>query len=169
MISLKGSKNLIVDLERHDWDPRDDQRVRVRRDNSQGSFHGEVDGKSGGLRSRAIVVIVLCVQWLEDQRRHHKWRQRVRGSGTRHCAEKVVGTLVTATTCRVPARETMTLAMLMNTKGLVEIIVLNIGSALVSSLAGQVGIYGYMAYSTNKFGLRGLVEAFRVLKSVGCV
>ncbi|KAL2323355.1 hypothetical protein Fmac_027734 [Flemingia macrophylla] len=43
------------------------------------------------------------------------------------CAGKVVGTLVTAAACRVPAREAVTLAVLMNTKGLVEIIVLNIG------------------------------------------
>ncbi|XP_040985750.1 3-dehydrosphinganine reductase TSC10A-like [Juglans microcarpa x Juglans regia] len=33
--------------------------------------------------------------------------------------------------------------------------------ALVSSQAGQVGIYGYTAYSASKFGLRGLAEALQ--------
>ncbi|KAG2403620.1 3-dehydrosphinganine reductase [Vigna angularis] len=33
--------------------------------------------------------------------------------------------------------------------------------ALVSSQAGQAGIYGYVAYSASKFGLRGLAEALQ--------
>ncbi|RHN72467.1 putative 3-dehydrosphinganine reductase [Medicago truncatula] len=33
--------------------------------------------------------------------------------------------------------------------------------AFVSSQAGQVGIYGYVAYSASKFGLRGLAEALQ--------
>ncbi|XP_022750486.1 LOW QUALITY PROTEIN: 3-dehydrosphinganine reductase TSC10A-like [Durio zibethinus] len=33
--------------------------------------------------------------------------------------------------------------------------------ALISSQAGQVGIYGYTAYSASKFGLRGLAEALQ--------
>ncbi|KAK9933412.1 hypothetical protein M0R45_020610 [Rubus argutus] len=33
--------------------------------------------------------------------------------------------------------------------------------ALLSSQAGQVGIYGYTAYSASKFGLRGMVEALQ--------
>uniref|UniRef100_A0A2P2JX18 3-dehydrosphinganine reductase n=1 Tax=Rhizophora mucronata TaxID=61149 RepID=A0A2P2JX18_RHIMU len=33
--------------------------------------------------------------------------------------------------------------------------------ALVSSQAGQVGVYGYTAYSASKFGLRGLGEALQ--------
>ncbi|XP_068663446.1 3-dehydrosphinganine reductase TSC10A-like [Aristolochia californica] len=33
--------------------------------------------------------------------------------------------------------------------------------ALMSSQAGQVGIYGYAAYSASKFGLRGLAEALQ--------
>ncbi|KAL0414602.1 UNVERIFIED_CONTAM: 3-dehydrosphinganine reductase TSC10B [Sesamum radiatum] len=33
--------------------------------------------------------------------------------------------------------------------------------ALMSSQAGQVGIYGYAAYSASKFGLRGLGEALQ--------
>ncbi|GMI86857.1 TSC10A [Hibiscus trionum] len=32
---------------------------------------------------------------------------------------------------------------------------------LISSQAGQVGIYGYTAYSASKFGLRGLAEALQ--------
>ncbi|RWW08020.1 hypothetical protein BHE74_00010104 [Ensete ventricosum] len=33
--------------------------------------------------------------------------------------------------------------------------------AIMSSQAGQVGIYGYTAYSASKFGLRGLAEALQ--------
>ncbi|KAJ4825753.1 3-dehydrosphinganine reductase tsc10a [Turnera subulata] len=33
--------------------------------------------------------------------------------------------------------------------------------ALLSSQAGQVGVYGYTAYSASKFGLRGLAEALQ--------
>ncbi|KAL5701763.1 3-dehydrosphinganine reductase [Ranunculus cassubicifolius] len=33
--------------------------------------------------------------------------------------------------------------------------------ALMSSQAGQVGIYGYTAYSASKFGLRGMAEALQ--------
>ncbi|XP_047336372.1 cation/H(+) antiporter 20 [Impatiens glandulifera] len=43
------------------------------------------------------------------------------------CAGKVIGTFVVAMMCRIPARESITLGVLMNTKGLVELIVLNIG------------------------------------------
>lgn len=43
------------------------------------------------------------------------------------CAGKIGGTFLTAVACKIPMREAMTLAVLMNTKGLVELIVLNIG------------------------------------------
>ncbi|KAG7560751.1 Cation/H+ exchanger [Arabidopsis thaliana x Arabidopsis arenosa] len=43
------------------------------------------------------------------------------------CAGKIVGTFVVAVMVKVPAREALTLGFLMNTKGLVELIVLNIG------------------------------------------
>lgn len=43
------------------------------------------------------------------------------------CAGKIAGTFVVAVACRMPAREAITLGVLMNTKGLVELIVLNIG------------------------------------------
>ncbi|XP_011624157.1 cation/H(+) antiporter 20 isoform X1 [Amborella trichopoda] len=43
------------------------------------------------------------------------------------CAGKVAGTFVAAVIHRVPAQEALTLGFLMNTKGLVELIVLNIG------------------------------------------
>ncbi|KAL5097328.1 hypothetical protein RYX36_001655 [Vicia faba] len=39
--------------------------------------------------------------------------------------------------------------------------VLPVSIAMVSSQAGQVGIYGYVAYSASKFGLRGLAEALQ--------
>ncbi|CAK8543738.1 unnamed protein product [Lathyrus sativus] len=43
------------------------------------------------------------------------------------CAGKILGTFVVAMMCRIPVRESITLGVLMNTKGLVELIVLNIG------------------------------------------
>lgn len=46
---------------------------------------------------------------------------------TTACAGKIFGTFFAALLCKVPAREAMVLGVLMNTKGLVELIVLNIG------------------------------------------
>ncbi|XVE61853.1 hypothetical protein DITRI_Ditri06bG0072300 [Diplodiscus trichospermus] len=43
------------------------------------------------------------------------------------CAGKILGTFAAAMLCMVPVRESLTLGLLMNTKGLVELIVLNIG------------------------------------------
>lgn len=43
------------------------------------------------------------------------------------CFGKIVGTLSVSLLCKVPFREALTLGFLMNTKGLVELIVLNIG------------------------------------------
>lgn len=43
------------------------------------------------------------------------------------CFGKIVGTVVVSLFCKVPFREALTLGFLMNTKGLVELIVLNIG------------------------------------------
>ncbi|KAJ0039646.1 hypothetical protein Pint_27366 [Pistacia integerrima] len=43
------------------------------------------------------------------------------------CAGKIIGTLFVATIYQMPAREGVTLGLLMNTKGLVEMIVLNVG------------------------------------------
>ncbi|ESQ52396.1 hypothetical protein EUTSA_v10016301mg [Eutrema salsugineum] len=43
------------------------------------------------------------------------------------CAGKIIGTFVMAMMCAIPARESLTLGLLMNTKGLVELVVLNIG------------------------------------------
>ncbi|KAK6126149.1 hypothetical protein DH2020_040127 [Rehmannia glutinosa] len=43
------------------------------------------------------------------------------------CAGKILGTFVVALMCTIPVRESLALGVLMNTKGLVELIVLNIG------------------------------------------
>lgn len=43
------------------------------------------------------------------------------------CFGKIVGTVVVTLSCKVPLREAVALGFLMNTKGLVELIVLNIG------------------------------------------
>ncbi|XP_021668633.2 cation/H(+) antiporter 18 [Hevea brasiliensis] len=43
------------------------------------------------------------------------------------CFGKIVGTVVVSLLCKIPIREAITLGFLMNTKGLVELIVLNIG------------------------------------------
>ncbi|WCJ28281.1 Cation/H(+) antiporter 20 [Euphorbia peplus] len=46
---------------------------------------------------------------------------------TTACAGKIIGTFAVAMMFMIPARESLTLGVLMNTKGLVELIVLNIG------------------------------------------
>ncbi|KAF4374213.1 hypothetical protein F8388_022979 [Cannabis sativa] len=43
------------------------------------------------------------------------------------CAGKILGTFVVGMLCKIPARDSLALGVLMNTKGLVELIVLNIG------------------------------------------
>ncbi|KAH0646051.1 hypothetical protein KY284_033935 [Solanum tuberosum] len=43
------------------------------------------------------------------------------------CFGKIVGTIVVSLLCKMPVQEALTLGFLMNTKGLVELIVLNIG------------------------------------------
>ncbi|KAL8543523.1 hypothetical protein ACS0TY_004172 [Phlomoides rotata] len=43
------------------------------------------------------------------------------------CFGKIVGTVLVSLCCKIPVREALTLGFLMNTKGLVELIVLNIG------------------------------------------
>ncbi|KAA8518877.1 hypothetical protein F0562_016349 [Nyssa sinensis] len=43
------------------------------------------------------------------------------------CAGKILGTFVVAMLCMIPVRESLAFGVLMNTKGLVELIVLNIG------------------------------------------
>lgn len=43
------------------------------------------------------------------------------------CAGKILGTFAAALLCTIPMRESLALGVLMNTKGLVELIVLNIG------------------------------------------
>ncbi|GMJ03084.1 cation/H+ exchanger 20 [Hibiscus trionum] len=43
------------------------------------------------------------------------------------CAGKILGTFLTAVLCKIPVRESLALGFLMNSKGLVELIVLNIG------------------------------------------
>ena len=46
---------------------------------------------------------------------------------TAACSGKILGTFVVAVMCMMSVRESITLGLLMNTKGLVELIVLNIG------------------------------------------
>lgn len=46
---------------------------------------------------------------------------------TTACSGKIIGTVVVSRFCKIPFREAVTLGFLMNTKGLVELIVLNIG------------------------------------------
>ena len=46
---------------------------------------------------------------------------------TNACLGKIAGTVIVSLIVRIPVREALTLGFLMNTKGLVELIVLNIG------------------------------------------
>ncbi|KAG6688445.1 hypothetical protein I3842_11G125400 [Carya illinoinensis] len=58
-----------------------------------------------GLQSWGLLVLVICTA----------------------CIGKIVGTVAVSLLCRVPVQEALALGFLMNTKGLVELIVLNIG------------------------------------------
>lgn len=61
------------------------------------------------------------------------------------CFGKIVGTVVVAVACKVPFREALALGFLMNTKGLVELIVLNIGKdRKVSSFSSQFLLNPFM-------------------------
>ncbi|KAL2557892.1 Cation/H(+) antiporter 20-like [Forsythia ovata] len=53
------------------------------------------------------------------------------------CAGKIIGTFTVAIMCMIPARESITLGVLMNTKGLVELIVLNIGKEKKATPPGK--------------------------------
>lgn len=55
------------------------------------------------------------------------------------CFGKIVGTILVAIMCKVPVQEATTIGFLMNTKGLVELIVLNIGK--------DRGVCMYCAYT----------------------
>ena len=54
------------------------------------------------------------------------------------CAGKILGTFLVAMLCMIPVRDSLALGVLMNTKGLVELIVLNIGK---EKKVSQVYIY----------------------------
>ncbi|XAR70224.1 hypothetical protein NMG60_11027011 [Bertholletia excelsa] len=58
-----------------------------------------------GLQSWGLLALVICMA----------------------CFGKIVGTIVVSLLCKVPFQESLALGFLMNTKGLVELIVLNIG------------------------------------------
>lgn len=58
-----------------------------------------------GAQSWGLLVLVICTA----------------------CFGKIVGTVLVSLACKIPFREALTLGFLMNTKGLVELIVLNIG------------------------------------------
>ncbi|XP_059645141.1 cation/H(+) antiporter 18-like [Cornus florida] len=58
-----------------------------------------------GLQSWGLLVLVICTA----------------------CTGKIIGTIAVSLWCKVPFREAVALGFLMNTKGLVELIVLNIG------------------------------------------
>ncbi|EPS63339.1 sodium/hydrogen exchanger, partial [Genlisea aurea] len=65
------------------------------------------------------------------------------------CAGKVIGSFVVAVMCRFPARESLMIGVLMNTKGLVELIVLNIGKEKKVLSEGSFTILVIMAIFTT--------------------
>jgi hypothetical protein len=80
--------------------------------------------------TRRVLVhsIVLSVTGIEPtvDRQKSRWSIPARADG-RSQQGKIGGTVVTSLLMRVPMREALALGLLMNTKGLVELIVLNIG------------------------------------------
>ncbi|KAK6129996.1 hypothetical protein DH2020_036278 [Rehmannia glutinosa] len=73
---------------------------------------------------------VLCVEWIEDECGHHSRGSIVGSSSFGHIYGmfwKDRRTVLVSLWCRIPFKEALTLGFLMNTKGLVELIALNIG------------------------------------------
>lgn len=69
------------------------------------------------------------------------------------CFGKIVGTVVVSLSCKMPFREALALGFLMNTKGLVELIVLNIGKdrkVNVNSLSNVLYSLKFAYYNLNQ-------------------
>lgn len=75
-----------------------------------------------GAQSWGLLVLVICTA----------------------CFGKIVGTFAVSRLCKVPFRESLTLGFLMNTKGLVELIVLNIGKDRKVKESAAIPIFGFV-------------------------
>ncbi|KAF3965166.1 hypothetical protein CMV_010620 [Castanea mollissima] len=83
------------------------------------------------------------------------------------CAGKILGTFVVAMLCLIPVRDSLALGVLMNTKGLVELIVLNIGKEkkrqlpLTKNSQDELRVLACVHGPENVLSLINLVESIR--------
>ncbi|CAN6995696.1 unnamed protein product [Brassica rapa subsp. trilocularis] len=83
------------------------------------------------------------------------------------CAGKIIGTFLMAMMCTIPARESLTLGFLMNTKGLVELVVLNIGREKKVLNEEMFAILVLMALVTTFMTTPSVVVIFKPLNYGG--
>ncbi|KAF2306138.1 hypothetical protein GH714_013172 [Hevea brasiliensis] len=80
------------------------------------------------------------------------------------CAGKILGTFVVAMLCMIPARESLVLGVLMNTKGFVKLIVLNIGKEKKGGI-----LLGPSAFGRNKHLFRLVFPSWSTPISVASI
>ncbi|KAJ4704712.1 Cation/H(+) antiporter like [Melia azedarach] len=82
------------------------------------------------------------------------------------CTGKILGTFVMAMLCMIPVRESLALGVLMNTKGLVELIVLNIGREKKVLNDEMFAILVLMALFTTFLTTPAVLAIYRPLRRV---
>ncbi|KAJ0088172.1 hypothetical protein Patl1_31907 [Pistacia atlantica] len=82
------------------------------------------------------------------------------------CAGKILGTFLMAMMCMIPVRESLALGVLMNTKGLVELIVLNIGREKKVLNDEMFAILVLMALVTTLMTTPTVMAIYKPLRSV---
>uniref|UniRef100_A0A5B7AK09 Putative Cation/H+ exchanger 18 n=1 Tax=Davidia involucrata TaxID=16924 RepID=A0A5B7AK09_DAVIN len=98
-----------------------------------------------GLQSWGLLVLVICTA----------------------CVGKIVGTIAVSLWCRLPFQEALALGFLMNTKGLVELIVLNIGKDRGVLNDQTFAIMVMMALFTTFITTPLVIAVYKPAKSMG--
>ncbi|XP_019102072.1 PREDICTED: cation/H(+) antiporter 20-like [Camelina sativa] len=83
------------------------------------------------------------------------------------CVGKIIGTFLMAMMCTISARESLTLGFLMNTKGLVELVVLNIGKEKKVLNDEMFAILVLMALVTTFMTTPSVVAVYKPLNNDG--
>lgn len=83
------------------------------------------------------------------------------------CSGKILGTFLVAMLCKMPVRESITLGLLMNTKGLVELIVLNIGKEKKVLNDEVFAILVLMALFTTFITTPSVMAVYKAARSSG--
>ncbi|XP_071690552.1 cation/H(+) antiporter 20-like [Rutidosis leptorrhynchoides] len=85
------------------------------------------------------------------------------------CTGKILGTFVMGMLCMIPARESLTLGLLMNTKGLVELIVLNIGKEKKVLNDEMFAIFVMMALVTTFMTTPMVIAVYKPARSISSI